>query len=160
MYQIVCLPECGKPIVEAYNDCGFSSSVQDFLVGMCGTNSNGRSCYEAFFDSISLLTKEVFCSHTFTQTGTCSCKLDLTSAVDEIGCCINVFHDYFSSTSPTLNYRDLYAGCNVALPDDCNNSPISGQASSSSVPLGFKFPILAAQLLLASMPCFGNCFMT
>ena len=145
-YEIFCRPGCGDRLVEIYRQCGLFDqypSAYDLLIGMCATNSNGDRCYEHFFEYISHISTDSQCLSGSQQTQWCTttCRNSLSSAVDDIGCCINVYQDYYSSFSSSLDYSRAYTACGVSFPGDCGNSPI---ASSSATSLGLSAGLMTA----------------
>ena len=57
----------------------------------------------------------------------CDCKRELSPIVDELGCCITVYHGAFRVVAEEADLpEELYTEyCDVDLPRDCNNSPLS-----------------------------------
>ena len=125
IFQQFCEPECGNPILEALADCGAEDYIIDFYVGLCGTNADGDSCYEGFVTATSFVQRETVCVANYDQYGSCSCSSDLSSVVEQLGCCVNVYNDYYMNFVE-FDVDELYDGCGVETPRDCNNSPISG----------------------------------
>ena len=135
-FQILCTPECGNIVLEVYSDCGefddFPGS-EKFFVDLCGTNQNGDFCYETFHDGLDLIVNEASCYSNYTSTGICSCQSELSEAITNQGCCVNAYHDLLEKNVDLPIYTSypgsLYSVCNVNLPKECNNSPLTRQAS-------------------------------
>ena len=136
VFREFCKPECGNAILAAYTECDvFEDQVIDVFVGLCGTNQNGEQCSQHFVSTLNFaLDTELSCFVNSTASGECDCKFELSQAVKERGCCLDVYHDFITDLldSEGIRYipRELYDICDVKLPGGCNNSPIS-----SSVPL-------------------------
>jgi hypothetical protein len=153
-FQIICLPECGTIFLEAEDECGLyddSPRSRNFLVGLCGKNE-GTSCYE-YFDRAQEFSVNVSisCYIRVKLGSSCQCKSELESEVEEQGCCMNVYQDFFQAVveegSGDTKYEPniLYGSCDVRQPNDCNNSPLQ----SSSVRLEYTILAVAAAFLLA-----------
>ena len=146
VYQILCIPECGDVILDAYNDCGVFDvfpGEEKYFIGGCGKNQNGDFCYEIFSDAIDLFDTELSCD---TSMGTCSCQSELSAGITNQGCCIDAYHSLFESVDiSTYNPGSLYSACDVNLPKGCNNSPLTG---SDTLPLisAFITPLCALML--------------
>ena len=136
IYNIFCIRDCGDVILEAYNDCRvFDAELpgsEELSVGLCGTNLNGDICYQLYGRGIDLVSTELSCYRNYTSLGVCSCQFDLSDAVDEQGCCINLYHNFFSGLN-RYNPDELYDKCNVTRPSSCNNSPLTKSGSLSQV---------------------------
>jgi hypothetical protein len=131
-FSAFCQPECGNAILSVYDKCGTFGvdGLEKFLVGLCGTNENGEKCYEDYVDSITLYATEATCFGLYQQSGTCgsTCENQLSSGADDLGCCLDVYQDFFEGIAD-VGTRDIYGDCGVDLPGGCNNSPISGSVS-------------------------------
>lgn len=130
VFRPFCIPECGNVIIDAYNDCGYFeliglSGVDDFLIGLCGTNQNGDFCYERYGDAIDLVSSEESCYGDYLATDECNCRSVLLDGVEEQGCCLDAYHDFFNDNDGFVKADELYDACNVDLPTGCNNSPIT-----------------------------------
>ena len=151
--EIFCTPECGNTLLQIYRECGTFDEfpgLYDFVIGLCATNSNGDRCYEhTVAGLVDLITTETSCSGTYERTKTCTCRSELTSAVEELGCCINVFQDFYESISSHLDNSNLYRVCGVSIPGDCNNSPIG--SSSAGSPLGLSLAGLISTVFLSAI---------
>ena len=128
-----CTTECGNAVItaiEACNENELVSGIKDYFIGLCGTNADGDRCYEGHSNSRRLLTLINSCYEGFESTGECrsGCRSELNDAVDNQGCCLNVYYDFSSATTP----RALHDECNVNIPDPCNNSPLSGSVSHAA----------------------------
>ena len=129
-FSTFCIPECGKVIIDAYNDCEIhvAGELVDFAIGLCGTNQNGEKCYEKYGDAIDLIFDVGYCYGDYATNGVCNCRSELLEAVREQGCCHNVYYDYVNYLWQQQGYikaDELYDACNVDLPTGCNNSPIT-----------------------------------
>ena len=82
----------------------------------------------------------------------CQCRDDLLPAVEEQGCCINLYHEAIRTVleeSPEIVYKpnELYTKyCDIDLPGDCDNSPLGG-----SVPIGYTLFSIATAAVLAML---------
>ena len=144
VYEEFCKPECGNAILEALDECGADDSYIDFLSGLCGTNSDGDSCYEFFVSAVGLQGVAVSCYTTYSQLGYCNCQSALETAVENDGCCLKVYEDYYS-TVVKFDLKDLFDECDVNAPRSCNNSPISG---SQTLALNVAVFIIALALAI------------
>ena len=130
-----CMPECGDAIIAAAEACDiieeFGPGAEDFFIDICGTNADGDSCYERYTNAKSHVSPIGDCYDTFISTGQCAsgCRSELNDAVDDQRCCINVYYDYYSVSSD-FDPRELHGGCNVDIPDPCNNTPLTGGSVS------------------------------
>ena len=133
VYQILCIPECGDVILDAYNDCGVFDVLpgeEKYFIAVCCKNQNGDFCYEIYSDAIDLFVTEISCD---TSMGTCSCQSELSAGITNQGCCIDAYHSLFESVDiSTYNPVSLYSACDASLPKGCNNSPLAG---SDTLPL-------------------------
>ena len=157
-YQMFCMPECGNTLLQIYRECGTFDEFPgfyDYVIGLCATNSNGDRCYEHTVANFRhLITTETSCSGTYERTGRCTCRSELTSAVEEFGCCINVFQDFYESISSHFDNSNLYRACGVSIPGDCNNSPIG--SSSAGSPLGLSLAGLISTVFLSAIIILDN----
>lgn len=143
VFTLLCQPECGKIYLEAERACGTFDEMpglQDLFIGFCATDSDGEYCYQHFSE---------FFNFYFNQTGfdclfnsllsrRCECQLsDLEQIVQQSGCCLNIFNDYFTGAGDaevTVDLTDVFTDtCGVSVPGDCNNSPLGTRSSSSQV---------------------------
>ena len=133
-FREFCRPECGNALIKAYQDCqdinDAAQNLIDFLMDLCGTNKNGDTCYTQYVNARNHFSVEESCFDDYTDFGGCSCQSELSDVVQEQGCCVDAYHDYFTDIYPDFNPRALYNECGVDRPEGCNNSPISG-----SIPL-------------------------
>ena len=138
IYGPLCTPECGNAVLDAYSDCGLSNiddstgsqffaRAKTVIDGVCGTNQNGDVCYQLYGDAFQFAITERSCGFQFRESGECICQSFLSGGVSRYGCCINIYH-YLNRIN---NPRELYDGCNVPLPNDCNNSPFEDGAGMS-----------------------------
>ena len=153
-YRLFCTPECGNTFIQVNEDCGAfdeSPSSKDHLVDFCSTNAKDQPCYSFFYDFITFFNSTESECYMFSKLKkSCDCKMELSPVVDELGCCITVYHDIFMEVveEDDLGFpykpEELYTEyCDVDLPRRCNNSPLSG-----SVGIHYTlFAIVAATLL-------------
>ena len=153
-FRLLCMPKCGKPILEVNKECGtFDESplLEDFFVDGCSTNANGQPCYSFISSYLEFFNRTEYKCFVFSKLKeSCDCEGKLSPEVDELGCCINVYHDLFQKVAEEADSQipyepqELYTEyCDVNLPRDCNNSPLGG-----SVGIQYTvFAILAATLL-------------
>lgn len=126
VFRTFCNPKCGNVIIDAFNDCEYSehieiSGLENFFIGLCGTNQNGDTCYEIYRDAIDHLSTEQNC---YTYYSQCYCRSELLEGVGEQGCCLNAYHNYKYSRPVAV-----YQTCNVDLPTGCNNSPVTAEGA-------------------------------
>ena len=120
-----CEPGCGSTILAAYDACsedGIVSKRNDFFTSLCGTNADGDRCYERYSNARSHESSTRDCYEDFRSSGQCRsfCRAELKDAVDDQGCCINVYYDLYSETT-SFDPRTLHDACNVDIPDPCNS---------------------------------------
>lgn len=130
--RILCIPDCGNAILNAISSCGIydrfvhsaKARYTNLYVSVCGTEPQiGSTCYEIFPSGASYISPIGGCLNTFDSSGECrpDCRRLLMEAVEDQGCCLNVFYGFFSS----FNLREMHDRCNVDVPDPCNNSPLT-----------------------------------
>ena len=134
VFRTFCIAECGNVIMDAYNDCGYFDQIglpgiEEFLIGLCGTNQYGDICYQLYSDALDLVTSEGSCYNYYVAYDQCDCRSTLLNGVAEQDCCLDVYHDFRadigSSVGSNVKISELYDACNVELPTGCNNSPIT-----------------------------------
>ena len=135
-FEVLCTTECGDFYFEVAEECEFeySSKIVDTLQPLCETNSNGDVCYELFTTYLSYAEVETSCTLDYlSNSGTCTCESDLEDAVEDLGCCVSVYHQFVdgdSQGSPnqiaeefsggSVNTQDIYDECGVDLPAACS----------------------------------------
>lgn len=153
VFRTFCIAECGNVIMDAYNDCGYFDQIglpgiEEFLIGLCGTNQNGDICYQIYGDALDLITAEGTCYNYYVAYDQCNCRSTLLNGVDEQDCCLDAYHDFradiASSLGSNVKVGDLYDACNVELPSGCNNSPIT---SGNSLMIQITFITLLLALI-------------
>ena len=141
-----CRPECGNPVRRAIEECEDIDEddriVINFISSLCGTNEDGEQCYQQFDSARNHFSVEASCSENFAENGVCTCKSDLEDEVEEQGCCLDAYQDFFSDIFDEYDPSGLYSECDVDRPGGCNNSPISG-----SVPLVSTITTTAAVIV-------------
>ena len=135
--ETFCTPECGNAILAAIEACledEVSSRSKQFFIDMCGTNADGDTCYERYINARSHVSSIGDCYEDFESSGQCrsGCRSELNDAVDDQGCCINVYYDFFPADSD-FDPRELHRSCDVDIPDPCDNSPLSGSVSRATI---------------------------
>ena len=146
-FQQFCKPECRTDILEALDECGAEDSLNDFLSGMCDTNSDGDRCYEHFVGAVGLRDVAVACLMTQNQNRFCSCRPALEAAVETQGCCLKVYEEYYSAIS-NYDLDELYDDCDVDAPRDCNGSGKSSP-SNGSQDLALNITVFFVAFILA-----------
>ena len=129
---VVCERDCERAVIDAYEACGVfedNPGFEDFIIGLCASDTSGKECYRSYVDAFNVIfgRTERFCYAIYKFNGTCTCKAGLEKAVEDIGCCLNVYHNYFVALNITLYdmASELYTdACGVALPKDCSTSPL------------------------------------
>ena len=124
-FSIFCAPECRKFITDVARDCGEDPALITYFTDLCGFNENNEFCYN-LQESFANLDDDI--EQTCIGSNVCpsACQSELSQGVTELGCCLNAFVSYNSSIAENCNPDDLFDGCNVDLPEKCNNSPLSG----------------------------------
>ena len=154
-FRFFCTPECGKPILEVHDECNYFDDSRELLVGLCATNEKGAACYTTFESAFAFINDtEIECYFFSKLTERCQCRDDLLPAVEEQGCCINIYHESirtFLEENPEIVYvykpNELYTKyCDIDLPGDCDNSPLGG-----SVPIGYTLFSIATAAVLAML---------
>ena len=155
-FRIFCTPECGIPILEVHDECNYfddSPFLRELLVGLCATNEKGAACYITFESAFAFINDtEIGCYLLSKLSEKCQCRDDLLPAVEEQGCCINLYHEAIRSvleenTDIVYKPNELYTEyCDIDLPGDCDNSPIGG-----SVPIGYTLFSIATAAVLAML---------
>ena len=155
IYQFFCIRECGDILLEVYNDCGAFNGFpggEKFSIDLCGTNQNGDLCYKLYGNGLDLIRTEASCYSAYTLVGTCSCQSELSAAITNQGCCSDAYHDLVESLRKngfsTYNPGRLYSACNVNLPKECNNSPLT---ASGTLPLISAFTTVLCALMLTTL---------
>lgn len=149
-FRYFCVPECGNPILAAYEKYGTFAGTPDvleFFAGLCGTNENKEVCYEDYVDGITLYNMEASCYRQFQQSQVCnsSCENQLSAGVEDLGCCIDVFQDFFTALAG-VETNGVYEECGVNLPKGCNNSTVSTSSFNGSVAVVFNIAGLITAL--------------
>ena len=142
IYRPLCTPECGNAIFNAYSYCGLSniddpafSRAKRIIDGMCGTNQNGDVCYQIYGDAFQFAITEFSCDFQFRESGDCTCQSFLSEGISRLGCCINIHHFVINEF---YDPSGLFDSCNVALPNDCNNSPFDDETGTSQTTPPFR----------------------
>ena len=153
IFRTFCVRDCGDVVLDAYNDCGVFDvgfrGTEELIVGLCGTNGNGDLCYTLYSEGLTLISNESSCYGSYNiSSGVCSCRSDLSDAVDEQGCCVDIYHDFIAGLG-TYDPDRLYDDCNVNPPPSCNNSPLTASDSSSQVSYVSTFAIISALICYA-----------
>ena len=152
IFRTFCVRDCGDVVLDAYNDCGVFDvgfrGTEELIVGLCGTNGNGDLCYTLYSEGVTLINTESSCYGSYISSGVCSCRSDLSDAVDEQGCCVDIYHDFIAGLG-TYDPDRLYDDCNVNSPPSCNNSPLTASDSLSQVSYVSTFAIISALICYA-----------
>ena len=121
-FELLCTTECGAFIFAVSEECGVGSEIQA-VKAFCGSNSNEDICYELFIDYFNYYEIELNCTvDNFFTAGTCECQSELQTAVDDLGCCIDAYHQLVIIINEgAFNPRDIYDSCDVDLPTGCTN---------------------------------------
>ena len=123
-FDLLCTTECGEFFFEAAEECELetASAILQFEP-FCETNSNGDVCYELFNTYISYAAIESSCAEDLSNSGTCTCESDLEDAVEDLGCCIDVYHQIAVEFSGgPENPQNVYDECGVDLPAACSTA--------------------------------------
>ena len=126
LFKMLCNPDCGDFILAASVYCGYvnSSDIQPTL-SLCVNNSNGDICYEFLVDYFGHFDIETSCYLDYFTTRTCECQSELQMIVDDMGCCIYVYHQTIRNQFD-FNPRDIYDLCDVDLPTGCQFNSTNG----------------------------------
>ena len=85
------------------------------------SNSYGDVCYELFNTYENYKYIGISCALILSNSGTCTCESDLEDAVEDLGCCIDAFHQLAEELSGgSENPQDIYDECGVDLPAPCS----------------------------------------
>ena len=141
VYSVFCRPECGNTILRIYESIGLFNEgglfSREFFIGLCGTNENGDKCYESYVDTLNkTFIPQIFCYN----NSECNCRSTLLEAVEEGGCCLNLYQYFHLFGEDRLT--TLYDDCDVDFPSGCNNSTIRSNNSpkgSNDSPTGSGF---------------------
>ena len=121
-FELLCTTECGDFIFAVSEECGVGDASEIQAVkAFCGSNSNEDICYELFTDYFNYYDIEVDCTVDNFSSGTCECQSELETAVDDLGCCIDAYHQLLVNQQVSINPRDIYDSCDVDLPTGCTN---------------------------------------
>ena len=131
--SIICSPDCGQIVLDSLRACGLTRAEARFFADLCGTNRNGVVCYNALADFLRLIESEEDDVDVCPSTETCpsTCQSNLTQVVNMQGCCLDAVFDFGRATDPDLfnQVQKRFDSCNIDLPENCNNSPVSGDNS-------------------------------
>ena len=123
-FELLCNTECGDFIFAVSEECGAGdvSKIQT-VKAFCGSNSNEDICYERFIDYSNYYDIELNCTlDNLFISETCECQSELETAVDDLGCCIDAYHQLFIMVNEgSYDPRDIYDSCDVDLPTGCTN---------------------------------------
>ena len=121
-FELLCTTECGDFIFAVSEECGVGDASEIQAVkAFCGSNSNKDICYELFTDYFNYYDIELNCTvdYYLSNSGTCECESELETAVDDLGCCIDAYHQLLVNQQVSINPRDIYDSCDVDLPTGC-----------------------------------------
>jgi hypothetical protein len=148
--SIICSSDCGQIVLDSLRACGATRAEARLFADLCGTNRNGVVCYSAFDDFIQFIESEEDDADVCPSTETCpsTCQSTLTQVVDMQGCCFNALFGFGKASEPDLfnQVQQQFDSCNIDLPDNCNNSPVSGGKSFFQVS---GLAIISALLLIS-----------
>ena len=146
---VVCERDCRRAAIDVYEACGVfedTPGYEDFIIGSCASDDSGKECYKSYADARNVIfDTEYICYAIYQFNDTCTCKADLEEAVEDIGCCLNVYHDYFVAQNYTLYGMpsDLYTdACDVTLPKDCSSAATSVIVSALSMMAALIFTVI------------------
>ena len=149
--DIICSSDCGQIVLDTLRTCGATRAEARLFADLCGTNSNGVVCYSAFDDFLQFIeSEEDDVDNVCPSTETCpsTCQSTLMQVVNMQGCCFDVLFDFGRAAEPDLfnQLQEQFESCNIDLPEDCNNSPVSGGKSFFQVS---GLAIISALLLIS-----------
>ena len=101
-----------------------ASDIQQ-MKAFCRSNTNEDICYEFFIDYIDYFDIEINCFLDYYASGTCGCQSELKTIVDDLGCCIDPYHQSIINEF-AFNLRDIYDVCDVDLPTGCTPNNTNG----------------------------------
>ena len=119
--HLLCTTKCGDFLFAVAEECETDdpSAILVFKP-LCESNSNGDVCYE-FFTTYLLNYVEIE-SNCITDSGTCTCESDLEDAVEDLGCCIDTYHEFVEQANEgSFSQQDLYDVCDVDIPPGCSS---------------------------------------
>jgi hypothetical protein len=134
IFREFCKPDCGKEILKVYEECGGDDATpedQNLLLDQCQVNKNGEFCYETFLSLVEFVAlTELQCFEDTLIADSCSCRSELSSAIQKYGCCLGNYHDYIVNKQKQENPsdiiyepRELYTEyCGIELPKQCSGS--------------------------------------
>ena len=125
-FEQLCNPDCGDFILAASVDCGYvnASDIQP-TKAFCRSNTNEDICYEFFIDYIDYFDIEINCFLDYYASGTCECQSELKTIVDDLGCCIDPYHQSIINEF-AFNLQEIYDVCDVDLPTGCTPNNTNG----------------------------------
>ena len=85
----------------------------------------------------------------FTNRGVCTCQPELLEEVEEQGCCLETFQDYFAGLFPDYDPRALY---DDNRPEGCNNSPLGNSSVSLVSTITTTTAVIIAFMLALGYP--------
>ena len=122
-FRVLCATECGDFYFDVLKECGLeNSSTVDALQSLCESNSNGDTCYELLATYLNYGEIERNCTTEYLfNSGTCTCESELEDAVEDLGCCIDAYHQLVEDTvGESVNPQDIYDDCGVDFPAPCS----------------------------------------
>ena len=133
--QFVCSPADNQPLVDTLAKNPACVPLARHLVNACGRRTNGTYCLELFQTSLNPIfpTRTAFghpplsnalqqCeNYSSFQSDTCPthCKSALERAIDEVGCCINIFNDTINNVTLPHFSSNVMIACEVEHPGVC-----------------------------------------
>ena len=140
IFEALCEPTCGQPIVDFFYSCGFQE-LGVAAVELCSELRNNTPCYSIIspdVESFYTLGPSDFgtAADTHCRNGGCSieCRDALMSLRDEVGCCVNL-----ATTELFPNLRNVtedlfWAACDMTVPGECQRSlvPTDGAAMTTA----------------------------
>ena len=135
-----CRVECGKVLIEAWQECGVYEEVEDIvnlLVGLCARNDDDTACYTYRNEIFSYYYDGVGCFNELEgNNGMCSenCMSTVNDGAKLYGCCVNVAFDYkeVEDDEVEMGIKQVYDQCKVTQPKVCTDNPLKLPSSSSA----------------------------
>ena len=127
-FDIICSSDCGQIVLNLLGDCGVSDAEMRLFADFCGTNSDGDVCYSVLDDFLTSMENADNVNCSSNEICSNSCHSALTQLVTQIGCCFDVLLDFIGVADRNFVnlIKERFEICDIDLPGECNNSPVSG----------------------------------
>jgi hypothetical protein len=163
--KYLCSPEVGQPYVDDILKNPECTPIARHFVNLCGQGPSERLCLGILQRSYPLVnpTQGAYAHPVLSEAiSQCanyssfasemcpeSCKSALKSAIDEFGCCINLFNDTVNEVLLPHFGRDVMIACGLDPPGLCENDIVLGRESGTAVSTAIAAWIYLCLTLLA-----------